>query len=78
MNDLECVAAARYPGFPETLARAGADEELVCAVVDFGAIGRWYDLLPWREWRSGPQRPITDLVAAELAAWQPGTAPRSG
>lgn len=72
------IAAAQFPGFPVTLARAGTDEELVSAVVDFGAIGRWYDLLPWREWRSGPQQRITDLVAAELAAWRPAAARQSG
>lgn len=66
------IAAAQFPGFPATLARAGTGEELVAAEIDFAAIGRWYDLLPWREWRSGPQRPITDLVAAEIAAWADG------
>lgn len=63
------IAAPRFPGFPVTLARAGTDEELICATLDFAAIGEWYDLLPWREWRAGPQRPITELVAAELTAW---------
>jgi len=62
------IAVPEYPGFPVTLARAGAGEELITAALDFAAIARWYDLLPWREWRAGPQRPITDLVADELAA----------
>ena len=31
-------------------------------------VSNWYDLLPWREWRAGPQRAITDLVARELAS----------
>jgi predicted amidohydrolase len=62
------IAVPEYPGFPVTLARAGTGEELVTAALDFAAIARWYDLLPWREWRAGPQRPITDLVADELAA----------
>jgi N-carbamoylputrescine amidase len=61
------IAAVEYPGFPVTLAKAGCDEEVITATIDFAAIGQWYDLLPWREWRSGPQRPITDLVARELS-----------
>jgi len=31
-------------------------------------LAKWYDWLPWREWRLGPQRGITRLVAEELAA----------
>jgi N-carbamoylputrescine amidase len=61
------IASTRFPGFPETLARAGVDEELVVATIDFAEIGRWHDWLPWREWRTGPQAPISRLVAAELA-----------
>lgn len=62
------IAAPRFPGFPVTLARAGAAEELVTAEIDFRAIGEWYDLLPWREWRAGPQGPLSRLVAEELTA----------
>lgn len=62
------IAVPEFPGFPVTLARAGTGEELITAELDFAAIGKWYDLLPWREWRAGPQRPITDLVADELSA----------
>ena len=51
-----------------TLARAGADEELITAELDFAAIAAWYDVLPWREWRPGPQQPVSRLVADELAA----------
>jgi predicted amidohydrolase len=61
------IAATEFPGFPVTLAKAGTEEEVITAVIDFTAIGRWYDLLPWREWRAGPQRSITDLVARELS-----------
>jgi predicted amidohydrolase len=61
------IAAPQYPGFPVTLARAGADEELITAAVDFAEIGEWYDLLPWRDWRANEQLPITRLVAEELA-----------
>ncbi|GMU78645.1 MAG: hypothetical protein AMXMBFR46_14400 [Acidimicrobiia bacterium] len=37
-------------------------------MIDFGAIGKWYDLLPWREWRAGPQAPLSRPVAEELTA----------
>lgn len=62
------IAAVEYPGFPVTLAVAGTEEEVITASIDFASIGRWYDLLPWREWRAGPQRAITDLVARELSS----------
>jgi predicted amidohydrolase len=62
------IAAPAFPGFPVTLARAGTDEQVVSARVDFTEIGKWYDLLPWREWRAGPQAPISRLVADELGA----------
>jgi predicted amidohydrolase len=61
------IAAVEFPGFPRTLAKAGTEEEVITATIDFAAIGKWYDLLPWREWRAGPQRAITDLVARELS-----------
>ena len=62
------IATAQYPGFPVTLARAGTGEELITAEIDFAVIGQWYDLLPWREWRAGPQQGVSQLVADELAA----------
>jgi len=62
------IGGPRFPGFPEALAQAGAEEELISAELDFTELARWYDWLPWREWRSGPQRPITRLVADEMAA----------
>jgi predicted amidohydrolase len=62
------IAVPQYPGFPVTLARAGLDEELITATIDFAAIGEWYDVLPWRVWRAGPQLPINRLVAHEFAA----------
>src|SRR3954471_13654385 len=57
------IAVPEFPGFPVTLARPGAEEELATAAVDFGAIAQWYDVLPWREWRAGPQLPVSRLVA---------------
>jgi predicted amidohydrolase len=62
------IAVPQYPGFPVTLARAGPDEELITAMIDFAAIAEWYDVLPWRVWRAGPQLPINRLVADEFAA----------
>lgn len=61
------IGGPEFPGFPTVLARAGADEELITADLDFAELGRWYDWLPWREWRAGPQQAITRLVADELA-----------
>jgi predicted amidohydrolase len=62
------IAVPQFPGFPVTLARAGVDEGLITAAVDFAAIAEWYDVLPWREWRAGPQRPVSRLIADELSA----------
>ena len=62
------IAATRFPGFPVTLARAGAEEELITAELDFTAIAEWYDVLPWRAWHAGPQAPVSRLIADELAA----------
>jgi predicted amidohydrolase len=62
------ICAPQFPGFPVTLARAGTEEEVVCAELDFTAIAAWYDLLPWRAWRAGPQLPVSRLIANELAA----------
>jgi predicted amidohydrolase len=62
------IAAPQFPGFPVTLARAGAGEELITAELDFEAIAAWYDVLPWRAWRAGPQSDLGRLIADELAA----------
>jgi predicted amidohydrolase len=62
------IGVPQFPGFPIALARAGAEEELITGAVDFAAVAQWYDLLPWREWRAGPQLPVSRLVADELAA----------
>jgi predicted amidohydrolase len=66
------IGVPQHPGFPVALARAGDAEELITADVDFAAIAEWYDLLPWREWRAGPQRSISRLVADELAIMDHG------
>jgi predicted amidohydrolase len=62
------IAVPKFPGFPVTLARAGSGEELIVTEIDFSEIARWHDLMPWREWRAGPQLPISRLVAQELSA----------
>jgi predicted amidohydrolase len=60
------ICAPSFPGFPVTLARGDSEEGMIAAVVDFAAIAEWYDLMPWREWRAGPQLPVSRLIADEL------------
>lgn len=62
------IGGPDFPGFGVALAAAGADEELICAELDFERAARWHDWLPWTEWRMDQQRPITDLVQREFAA----------
>jgi predicted amidohydrolase len=62
------IGGPEFPGFGLVLAQAGEDEELIVAKLDFIELAKWYDWLPWREWRLGPQREITRLVAEELMA----------
>ena len=62
------IGGPEFPGFGVALAQAETAEELIVAELDFTALAQWYDWLPWREWRMGPQQPITRLVADELAA----------
>jgi predicted amidohydrolase len=61
------IGGPRFPGFGVVLAQAGEQSELIIADLDFEELGKWYDWLPWREWRAGPQREITRLVADELS-----------
>lgn len=62
------IGGPDFPGFGVALAAAGADEELICAELDFERAARWHDWLPWTEWRIDEQRPITELVQREFAA----------
>ena len=62
------IGGPEFPGFGRALARAGADEELIVATVDYADLARWHALMPWREWRLGPQGPATRLIARELSA----------
>ena len=60
------IGGPKFPGFGEVLAQAEMAEELIVAELDFTELAQWYDWLPWREWRLGPQQAITRLVAEEL------------
>ena len=62
------IGGPAFPGFGRVLAEAGRDEELIVASLNFTQLAAWYDWLPWREWRLGPQLPATRLVAEEFAA----------
>ena len=76
------IGGPDFPGFGLALAAADAEEETIVAELDFDALARWYDLLPWREWRLGPQHRVTDLVRREFEAIADGSigspAPRGG
>ena len=62
------IGGPAFPGFGTVLAEAGRAEELIVATLNFTQLSAWYDWLPWREWRLGPQLPVTRLVAEEFAA----------
>ncbi|MGH0033908.1 MAG: carbon-nitrogen hydrolase family protein [Myxococcota bacterium] len=62
------IGGPAFPGFGRVLAEAGRGEELIVATLNYTQLAAWYDWLPWREWRLGPQLPVTRLVADELAA----------
>ncbi len=61
------IGGPDFPGFGKVLAEAGLEEQLILATLNFDHLAAWYDWLPWREWRLGPQRYATDLVAREFA-----------
>ena len=62
------IGGPAFPGFGRVLAEAGRSEELIVATLNFDQLAAWYDWLPWRQWRLGPQHPVTELVAEEFAA----------
>lgn len=62
------IGGPAFPGFGSVLAQAGPDEELIVATLNYTQLAAWYDWLPWRDWRLGPQLPATRLVANEFAA----------
>ncbi|MBW2425141.1 MAG: carbon-nitrogen hydrolase family protein [Deltaproteobacteria bacterium] len=61
------IGGPDFPGFGKILAEAGREEQLIVATLDFDQLAAWYDWLPWREWRFGPQRYATEIVAREFA-----------
>ena len=62
------IGGPYFPGFGKVLAEAGQEEELIVATLNFDQLAAWYDWLPWREWRLGPQRGATELIAREFNA----------
>jgi predicted amidohydrolase len=62
------IGGPAFPGFGRVLAQAGRGEELIVAMLNYSQLAAWYDWLPWRDWRLGPQLPATRLVADEFAA----------
>ena len=62
------IGGPHFPGFGKVFAEAGKEEELIVATLNFDQLAAWYDWLPWREWRLGPQRYASDLIARELSA----------
>lgn len=62
------IAGPAFPGFGSVLAEAGKAEELIVATLNYKQLSAWYDWLPWRKWRLGPQLAVTRLVAEEFAA----------
>ncbi|MCB0994245.1 MAG: hypothetical protein KDB21_04075, partial [Acidimicrobiales bacterium] len=61
------IGGPAFPGFGRVLARAGIDEEMIVATLNFAQLDAWHDWLPWREWRAGAQAPVSRLVAEEFA-----------
>ena len=60
------IGGPDFPGFGKVLAEAGIEEQLIVATLNFDQLAGWYDLLPWREWRLGPQRYASEIVAREF------------
>lgn len=60
------IGGPDFPGFGKVLAEAGLEEQLIVATLNFDQLAAWYDWLPWREWRFGPQHPASELVAREF------------
>ncbi len=63
-----------FPGFGRVFAEAGRREELIVATLNYTQLAAWYDWLPWREWRLGPQLHASRLVADEFKALAEGAA----
>jgi predicted amidohydrolase len=61
------IGGPAFPGFGKVLAEADREEQLIVATLNFDQLAAWYDWLPWREWRLGPQRYATEIIAREFA-----------
>jgi predicted amidohydrolase len=61
-----CIAGPAFPRFSEVLAEAADVEEIVSATVNFTKLDRWRAVYPWREWRRGHQRDVSQLIAKEF------------
>lgn len=62
------IAGPAFPSFNNVLAEAGEGEQLIVANLNYRQLARWYDLMPWRDWRLDPDRQlgITELIAREF------------
>jgi len=61
------IAGPAFPRFNNIYAEAGDGEEIVSATLSFAKLDRWEQIFPWRQWRLGHQREISELVAREFA-----------
>jgi predicted amidohydrolase len=71
------IAGPAFPRFNQIYALAEDTEEIVSATLSFPKLRRWRQMFPWRDWRLGHQRALSELIAREFAAFaeQP---PRGG
>jgi len=62
------IAGPAFPSFNNVLAEASGDEQLIVANLNYRQLARWYDLMPWRDWRLDRERQlaVTELVAREF------------
>lgn len=61
------IAGPAFPRFNHIYAEAGDTEELISASLNLAKLERWRSVYPWREWRKGHQRHVSELVAKEFA-----------
>ena len=61
------IAGPAFPRFSHVYAEAGQTEEIVSATLNFTKLERWHSIYPWRQWRRGHQREVSELIAKEFA-----------
>lgn len=66
------IAGPAFPRFNSIYAEAGEHEEIVSATLSFAKLDRWQTMFPWREWRLGHQRGVSELVAREFTEYLHG------